>query len=157
MKRFMYILVVWCIGITAYGQVCNPEAAWLQFKLLQGNWKIENQTSIESWKLVNDTLMQGKVYKITNKDTILTETIHLVLLQNKIIYKPRVKSQNRENPVEFELKHCIGNTFIFENSDRDFTQKIGYRFINPTTLLAWKEGTQNGKNIKTDFPMKKTY
>jgi hypothetical protein len=40
---------------------------------------------------------------------------------------------------------------VFENSHHDFPQRVGYERLSPDRLLAWIEGTRNGKTRRVEF------
>ena len=44
---------------------------------------------------------------------------------------------------------------VFENPKHDFPQRIGYE-RKGNTLLAWIEGTQNGKVRRVEFPYQRS-
>ena len=41
---------------------------------------------------------------------------------------------------------------VFENPAHDFPQRVGYERRGDDALLAWVEGTQNGRARRTEFP-----
>jgi len=125
-----------------------------QFKWLEGRWKAENvnESSIEEWHWINDTLMKGRSYSIHQSDTIVNEIISIIKTEKGIFYIAEVASQNNAQPVYFELrKNSKNQHFTFENFSHDFPQSISYKQINKETLDAWIEG----KGQRFDFRMKK--
>lgn len=45
---------------------------------------------------------------------------------------------------------------VFENSAHDFPQRVGYRCVRPDSLLAWIEGTIDGKARRVEFAYRRT-
>jgi len=124
-----------------------------EFKIFHGRW-IMNAGDVfilESWEPYNDTLLEGRSYKISGTDTILTETIRLVIRNNEILYIPTVMDQNNGQSVEFRLTSSKGKTYIFENPSHDFPSKITYDFKNGNNLNAKIEGLLNGKKETIPF------
>jgi hypothetical protein len=44
---------------------------------------------------------------------------------------------------------------VFENPDHDFPQRVGYEKQGADSLLAWIEGSQNGRTRRVDFPYRR--
>lgn len=44
---------------------------------------------------------------------------------------------------------------LFENPEHDFPQRIGYRRAGSDSLIAWIEGTINGKERRVEFPFQR--
>ena len=125
---------------------------------LIGNWenKIDEGILTETWSKENDSTFSGTTYFIINKkDTVHSETILLKQLNNQLIYSPTVKGQNNDEPVDFKLSSESENIFTFENLKHDYPQKIVYKKINETSLVASISGIQQGKQSTESYPMKK--
>lgn len=125
---------------------------------LIGNWenKIDEGLLTETWTKENDSTFSGTTYFIINKkDTVHSETILLKQLNNQLIYSPTVKGQNNDEPVDFKLSSESENTFTFENLKHDYPQKIVYKKVNETNLVATISGMQQGKQSTESYPMKK--
>jgi hypothetical protein len=125
---------------------------------LLGRW--ENTTSngllIETWKKENDSTFLGESYFIINKkDTVHSESIVLKQVEGNLIYSPTVKGQNNDEPVNFTLNTEQDTSFGFENLKHDYPQKIVYKKINETNLVATISGKQQGKESQESYPMRK--
>jgi hypothetical protein len=46
------------------------------------------------------------------------------------------------------------STVIFENPTHDYPQRVGYQ-RDGDSLLAWIDGTANGKSRRVDFPYRR--
>ncbi|MCA6423647.1 MAG: hypothetical protein IM568_12650 [Flavobacterium sp.] len=125
---------------------------------LIGNWenKMDEGLLTETWIKENDSTFSGTTYFIINKkDTVHSETIILTQLNNELIYRPTVKGQNNDEPVDFKLRSESENTFEFENPKHDYPQKIVYKKVNENSLVATISGMQQGKQSTESYPMKK--
>ncbi|MBP6558203.1 MAG: hypothetical protein KAX93_07445 [Flavobacterium sp.] len=132
-------------------------------KLAQMNWLIgqwENKTPdgylTETWSKENDSTFSGQTYFIVNeKDTVHSESIVLTQLKEELIYRPTVKGQNNDEPVDFKLTTDVENIFTFENPKHDYPQKITYKKVNDKSLVATISGNQQGKPSSESYPMSK--
>lgn len=125
---------------------------------LLGNWenKMHDGVLTERWTKVNDSTFSGTTYFIINKkDTVHSETIILTQLNDEMVYRPTVKGQNNDEPIDFKLSSESENTFSFENPKHDYPQKIVYKKVNETSLVTTISGMQQGKQNSESYPMKK--
>ena len=125
---------------------------------LLGNWENEMPEGVltETWTKENDSTFSGTTYFIINKeDTVHSEAIILKQLNDELFYRPTVKGQNNDEPVDFKLSSESENSFSFENSKHDYPQKIVYKKVNETNLVATISGIQQGKQSSESYPMKK--
>jgi hypothetical protein len=130
-------------------------------KLEKMNWLVgqwENKTPegllIETWTKDNDSTFSGQTYFIKNeKDTVHSESIVLTQLKDELIYRPTVKGQNNDEPVDFNLTSDVENSYTFENPKHDYPQKIVYKKTNETSLVATISGKQQGKQSSESYPM----
>jgi len=125
---------------------------------LLGNWENEMPEGVltETWNKENDSTFSGTTYFIINKkDTIHSEAIILTQINDELVYRPTVKGQNNDGPVDFKLSSESENSFSFENSKHDYPQKIVYKKVNETSLVATISGMQQGKQSSESYPMKK--
>ncbi|NNT72991.1 hypothetical protein HKT18_12250 [Flavobacterium sp. IMCC34852] len=132
-------------------------------KLEKMNWLIgqwENTTPegylTETWSKTNDSTFLGQTYFIINKkDTVHNESIVLTQVNDDLIYRPTVKGQNNDEPVDFKLTSEVENVFSFENPKHDYPQKIVYKKVNDKSLIATITGKQQGKTSTESYPMQK--
>lgn len=125
---------------------------------LLGNWENEMPEGVltETWTKDNDSTFSGTTYFIMNKkDTVHSETIILKQVNDELVYRPTVKGQNNDEPVDFKLSSESENSFSFENPKHDYPQKIVYKKVNETNLVATISGMQQGKQSSESYPMKK--
>jgi len=125
---------------------------------LLGNWENEMPEGVltETWTKENDSTFSGTTYFIINKkDTVHSETIILKQLNDELVYRPTVKGQNNDEPVDFKLSSESENSFSFENPKHDYPKKIVYKKVNETSLVATISGIQQGKQSSESYPMKK--
>lgn len=122
---------------------------------LVGNWenKMPEGDLLESWEKKDDSTFVGKSYFIKGKDTISSESVELIQKGEDLLYIPTVKGQNNDKPVTFKLATTTAMEFVFENPTHDYPQKITYKKVNDTSLVATISGMQQGKVSSESYPM----
>ncbi|RZK43965.1 MAG: hypothetical protein EOO90_01515 [Pedobacter sp.] len=125
-----------------------------QFSFLSGNWEMKTSSgkTTEHWKLDKESLRGASYKHNTNGDSTLTETVVLKKIEGKWNYCVTGYEKGNEGTTNFELISNKDNTFIFENLKHDFPSRIVYQPKSADSLLAWIEGTINGKQHKVQFP-----
>lgn len=62
----------------------------------------------------------------------------------------------RRQPVAtFVASIASADSVVFENPEHDFPQRVGYRRIGTDSVLAWIDGTSNGKKQRMEFPYRR--
>lgn len=62
----------------------------------------------------------------------------------------------RRQPVAtFVATVANADSVVFENPVHDYPQRVGYRRIGADTVLAWIDGTNEGKRQRFDFPYRR--
>ena len=141
---------------------CQNKNASKYEKIASMNWllgawenKMEEGNLSENWIMKNDSTFVGESYFIKGKDTISAESMELSQKREDLFYIPTVKGQNNDEPVTFKLTTATINEFTFENPTHDYPQKIVYKMVNATNLVATISGIQQGKPSSESYPMKK--
>ena len=62
---------------------------------------------------------------------------------------------NGQPTATFRARVATGDSVIFEAPEHDFPQHVGYRRLGPDSVLAWVEGTMNGKRRRIEFPYRR--
>ena len=124
---------------------------------LLGNWAAVSPDggSYERWKKVSDTQYGGIGFAMEKGDTVFFERLMIEQRGADLYYIPSVKDQNNGEPVLFKLTSSAGNTFLFENPQHDFPQKIMYKQVGADSVYAEISGVTNGKEHKESFPMRR--
>lgn len=125
---------------------------------LVGEWENKMPEGIltETWTKSNDSTFIGKTLFINEKDTLHSEEIVLTQKGETLLYIPTVKGQNDNKPVEFKMTESkTENEFAFENPKHDYPQKIVYKKVSDTNLVATISGKQEGKPSSESYPMTK--
>ncbi|MFZ1312079.1 MAG: DUF6265 family protein [Chitinophagaceae bacterium] len=155
MKKIILLILISNTIFRVAAQV--NEIKFSELFLLKGTWGMETTKGIlyENWVINNDSTMTGKSYRLNNTDTVLLETVGLVKRGSHILYIASAEGQNNQQAVAFKLMKWDNDTFIFENPEHDFPQRVIYELPKHEKLHAWIEGTINGQSRKSDFHYKK--
>ncbi|XVJ67016.1 MAG: hypothetical protein HEQ40_12920 [Lacibacter sp.] len=124
-----------------------------QFSWLNGNWSMptDNGTVTEEWKLINDSLMEGKSDFVKGDSITPFETIRLFRRDTSFYYEAKAAGQNKEQPVEFKLNTFSDSGFTAENLQHDFPKRITYRLVNKDSIHAFIDGGPQQPEKKSDF------
>ena len=55
----------------------------------------------------------------------------------------------------FVARVATRDSVVFEAPAHDFPQRVGYRRLGADSVLAWVEGTMNGKSRRIEFPYRR--
>lgn len=128
-----------------------------QFHWLEGNWKLEGNDAYEKWQMVDDTMIAALAYHFVEeheegeRELVLKETIRFVSRGKKYYYIPIVRNQNKGKEVEFEITSFTKNSFVAENPNHDFPQRIVYKLEDEKHLHIYIEGNSKGKNKRVNY------
>lgn len=148
-------LLLLCLPVNISAQAIDLNKSWTDLQFMLGTWKIESGTEMEKWEFVSEKELRGKGFVLNGRDTIIKEVIQLLYNDSGIHYIAKVKGQNNNESVTFSLVSTQKATFVFENKAHDFPQRINYRKISDSLIMAWIEGEKNGEMKKMEYPMKK--
>lgn len=100
-------------------------------RLLEGKWADLGRPNafFEEWERFSDGL-RGTGVVMSQGDTVFIEHLQIVLRDSVWYYTVKTDGDNNGEPVFFESK-LIDNElgfYLFENSEHDFPQNIGYQF-----------------------------
>lgn len=146
------IISLFCLTENSYAQN-DIYSAFANLQLLKGTWSMKTKDAIlyESWQQENDSTLRSSSFIVKNNDTTFLEHVELKLRNKAIVYIPTVPGQNDQQPVNFTLINFEDSTYIFENKQHDFPQRIIYHLPQNNQLHAWIEGEVKGKYKRTDY------
>lgn len=151
MKIFFFLLQT-VFFFSAVNQQQN-EDIFDQLRQLKGTWKtmVNGKTIFETWNLQSEIEMSGMSYKLNNSDTVIFERTRIVRHNKQISYIAKVANQNQGKEVVFKLVSSFNKTFIFENPEHDFPQRVAYQFTSSDSVHAWIDGKYEGKENREDY------
>ncbi|MFZ4544104.1 MAG: DUF6265 family protein [Saprospiraceae bacterium] len=158
MRIFTILLLIGLFASCRSKEVATKSSAaktFNQLKWLSGTWFNESDKGVlyEIWERNGSSEYAGRSFFISGKDTLFSESIRIVKKDEYLLYIPVVRDQNDGNPVQFRLIDSPKKTWIFENKQHDFPQRIIYMNPAPDSLVARIEGVQEGRFSAEDFIM----
>ena len=151
-KQILTLVLLLILGFGFNSVAQNKPLKTLAFVIGQWEMKTSKGKIIELWTKNSDNRLSGKSYRINAKgDSLLTETLVIKNIGKDIFYCSTVTGQNAGGEVCFKLISQDNNTYVFENKEHDFPQRIIYQNQGKNDLLAWIEGEFNGKTKKSTF------
>ena len=148
----LYILITFTFAACAENSKEKPKTVQ-SFSLLNGNWQMHENDGviIESWKFVNDSLMEGRSDFIKGDTVVPFETIKLFRNMDSFYYEVRAAGQNNEQPVAFTITSISDSSFIAENRQHDFPKRITYKFVNKDSIYARVDDGLEKPQRKVEF------
>ena len=152
--KFTPILV---IPLIAFLLSSGVQSDFDQLLRLRGTWAMQTKKGLlyEEWRKLSEFELDGKSYRLNQRDTILLERVKIKKNGEDIFYIPSVQNQNQGQPVSFRLISTEGNKFTFENKLHDFPQRIIYNLVSNDSIVARIEGSKNGMSGGSDFFFKR--
>lgn len=153
MKNLSLTLVVVVFSFYASAQQTPIKT----FDFLAGKWEMKAQSGkiMERWHKHRDSLTASSHRFNAKGDSLLTETVTLKKIKGDWHYCVTGYEKGNEGKTDFKLVTSADNTFIFENQQHDFPQRIVYQNKGKDGILAWIEGEIGGKKKKIAFPYQK--
>lgn len=163
-KIIIWIFAALTITFSCKQTESKPEVELKSYSKLEkakwflGNWENVSKESIsrEIWTQKNDSTLFAESFTMVEKDTVFYEKVDLIERNDSLIYTVSVRNQNKEKPVSFYMTKSSDSQIVFENPKHDFPNKIEYNKIGTDSIFAKIYGTENGKEMAIDFPMKRT-
>jgi hypothetical protein len=149
MKLYFFILVAF-----SFKQDTGP---FEQLKQLEGCWQ-RTGTSVpeyEEWKIQNSFSMVGRMYKVNEGDTLVSEEILLIKNQQQVFYQAKTYNQPEQGRVSFRLTGYQNGSYFFENPKHDYPRRIVYSFKGSDSLHAWIDAGDNNASTRVDFHFKR--
>jgi len=154
MRRTLALVLLLIVGApwSAHAQSARLESvSWLI-----GCWELlaadQKQLVQESWGAPIGGSMLGMSRTVRDGKLIEFESIILRVDKGKLAYEAHPSGQ----PTATFLSTKISDkSILFENPQHDFPQKIGYELKDSSSLLAWIEGTVDGKPRRREFPYRR--
>lgn len=121
MRNLSLLLLLLLLVFKTNAQKTFSQKDFNKFLLLTQEWKVVSsiaEHAFESWERVNDSTLQGNIYR--SSDTGLCPTTYVQLkLRNQQIYLERTSLTDEESDTyTLQLSSIMKNEFLFENSER---------------------------------------
>ena len=150
MNRLKWLMLV----LATLSSISSVDAQALSIKnvaWLAGCWEMRDGDRVveERWMPPRAGSMLG--VGRTTRGTKLVEHEYIVLTERdgRLAYEAHPSGQATAT---FMSQPITGREVVFEDPTHDFPQRVGYKSTGPGQLLAWVEGTSNGKARRIEFP-----
>jgi hypothetical protein len=120
-----------------------------QIAWLQGCWQLDSGGRVveEQWMAPRGGVMLGMGRTVRDGKLVEYESVVLREQDGRMAYEAHPSGQP---PAVFTSQTIGESTVVFENLAHEFPQRVGYT-RDGESLLAWIEGTANGKSRRVDF------
>jgi hypothetical protein len=125
----------------------------ISFDWLIGKWKLQSDKSesYEEWRMDGKRL-SGESYSIQNGIKEINEKLFLEKFDKQWAY---IAIPGGQAITLFALSKTEDSTFVFENPEHDFPQRIIYAYDGKNTINASIEGEKNGAFKRITFSFKR--
>lgn len=139
--------------IPASAQTVNGVA---RLSWLAGCWSSENNEagSVEQWMQPAAGVMLGMARTVKSGKTVEFEFMRIHEAPDATLLFTAIPSGQKETT--FSQLRLSDAEVAFENPAHDFPQRVIYRRVGDTRLVASIEGTRKGAPRTIDFPMRRT-
>ena len=120
---------------------------------LQGCWQLDSGGRVveEQWMAPRGGVMLGMGRTVRDGKLVEYESVVLREQDGRLAYEAHPSGQPSAVFVSSTIEV---STVIFENPAHDYPQRVGYK-RDGEALLAWIDGTANGKSRRVDFPYRR--
>jgi len=122
---------------------------------LSGCWRLNRGTTVvdEQWLNPLGGMMLGT--SRTVKSGAVQEYEFVVLRTSATGASYEAHPSGQDSATFTSNTAPTGDEVVFENPAHDFPQKVGYRRINPDSVVAWIEGKMGNSSRKIEFPYRR--
>jgi uncharacterized protein DUF6265 len=117
---------------------------------MQGCWESSSPQRIveEQWTAPRAGSMLGVGRTSRGERLVEYEFVLLQEREGRLAYEAHPSGQRS---AVFTSTTISDTTAVFENPEHDFPQRVGYRKEGAHAMVAWVEGTENGKQRRVEF------
>jgi len=121
---------------------------------MQGCWESSTPQRVveEQWTAPRAGSMLGVGRTVRGERLIEYEFVLLQEREGRLAYEAHPSGQPS---AVFKSSTVTGTMAVFENPEHDFPQRVGYRRDGADAIVAWVEGTENGKPRRIEFPYRR--
>ena len=135
------------LGAPAAAQTASVE----QLGWMAGCWELRTPTRIveEQWMRPRAGTMLGMGRTVVRDSMTEHESTLIRITNGKLAYHANPSGQS---PATFPALVVSADSVIFQALEHDFPQRVGYARRGADSLMAWIEGTSNGRTRRIPFP-----
>lgn len=140
MMKSFWFLCLWFLPsvLSAQDSIAQPD----DFEWLIGDWegKLGKATISESWSKGNELTLIGEGATIVDGKVVVQENLQLHRMGGHLGY---IASPNNAPPTFFTLISVETNSWVFENKEHDFPQRIIYSKKDENNYVVRIEGVNS--------------
>jgi hypothetical protein len=143
-------MVVWASSQPTTQTLTIDKVAWLQ-----GCWQLSSPQRVveEHWMAPRAKSMLGMGRTVRGDTLVEYESVLIREQDGRLAYEAHPSGQPS---AVFLANAATDSEVVFENSTRDFPQRVGYRRDGPDGLVGWIDGVTQGKARRAEFPYRRT-
>jgi hypothetical protein len=125
-----------------------------QLSWLAGCWELRTPARVveEYWMRPRAGTMLGMGRTVVRDSMTEYESTMIRVSNGKLAYHANPSGQK---PNTFSAIAITADSVVFEDPAHDFPQRVGYTRHGADSLVAWIEGTSNGRTRRIPFPYKR--
>jgi hypothetical protein len=125
-----------------------------QLTWLAGCWELRTPTRVveEYWMRPRAGTMLGMGRTVVRDSMTEHESTLIRVTNGKLAYHANPSGQK---PTTFPAIVVSADSVVFEAPEHDFPQRVGYARRGADSLIAWIEGTSNGRTRRIPFQYKR--
>lgn len=144
--------LLFAAGLASLGAQPSPQAAGADsLAWLSGCWQFERagRRVREQWMPPDGGALLGMSRTVKDGALLEFEFVRIESRDGRLHYVAKPSGQEE---AAFALARSGPDEVLFENPQHDFPQRIGYRRQSKDSLLAWVEGSRDGRDRRLEFP-----
>ncbi len=120
-------------------------------KWMAGCWELRTATRVveEYWMPPRGGTMLGMGRTVVRDSMTAFESTLIRQRDGRLVYAANPSGQA---PTQFPSIVATADSVVFELKEHDFPQRVGYARRGADSLIAWIEGTSNGRTRRIPFP-----
>jgi hypothetical protein len=146
------MMIAFAIFLLA-ARAADTPATIQQVMWLQGCWQMDAGGRVveEQWMAPRGGIMLSMGRTVREGKLVEYESVVLREQDGRLAYEAHPSGQPS---AVFTSTTIDASTMIFENPAHDYPQRVGYK-RDGDSLLAWIDGTANGKSRRVEFPYRR--
>lgn len=151
-KRIFFLYFIAAINVF-FLTACSktPEASFSALKPLKGLWKSTgNIVVFDQWKMVSDTVIEGRRFSVNQKDTLFLYAFGIVKEKGSIRFEIK---ENKNVAVSYHFIKGGRTEVLFENSKVSYPNRIILGFPKDSLYSYRQENSRGNKAVV--FEMKR--
>lgn len=146
--RITQLLILFVFFILSCGAPPPP----VKVHSMAGLWQTtEGPLLYEKWYISPDSNLKGISFSINQGDTLIFEEMRIAIVEGKWHFYARVPNENDSDETAFALTEQEKSSWVFENADNAYPNRIIYSLISDSSLYARIENSRGNQQKEFHF------